>query len=177
MSARGSGGGWRRAALVLLAVAACAEQAPRTAPPPASPYPDDPGYVMVDPALPRLRFQGQWFSRTGAGEPELVPSIQELAGRRVVLEGKMMLEDTEPYPSAFLLGPAYPGCAHPDFRELERAVIDVSLPQGGRVLVTDRLLRVEGVLAPSSEKGIVMRLVDARVQRLAAMRPEDIPAQ
>lgn len=166
----------RRGALLAVLAAACGDTAPPAPAPASSPYPDDPGYVLVDRTLPRLRFQGQWFRRVGDGEPEAV-SLRELAGQRVILEGKMLLEDTEPYPDRFLLGPAYPGCAHPDLHELEKAVIDVSLPTGRRVMVTDRLLWVEGTLEPSAEAGIAMRLVDARVQRLSAMRPEDLPKQ
>lgn len=165
-----------RLVLATLLLAACSEAAPPAPAVPASPYPDDPGYELVDHALPRLRFQGQWFSRTGEGEPELV-ELGKLVGQRVIIEGKMMLGDTEPYPSGFLMGPAYPGCVHPDEEGLERAVIDVVLPAGRRVMVTDRLLWVEGVLAPSAEPGIVARLVGARVQRLAAMKPDQLPRQ
>ncbi|GMV40678.1 MAG: hypothetical protein AMXMBFR64_23940 [Myxococcales bacterium] len=164
-----------RGLVLVVLLGACSGGAVSEAPVP-SPYPEDPGYVFVDRTLPRLRFQGQWFRRVGDGEPELV-ELGKLTGERVVIEGKMMLGDTEPYPRSFLIGPPYPGCVHPGEEGLDRAVIDVVLPEGGRVQVTDRLLWAEGVLAPSTEPGVVARLVDARVQRLSAMKVEQLPRQ
>ena len=154
---------------VLIAVGGCRGDGDHAAEPAeASPYPSDPGYEPVDPALPHLRFHGQWLLHRGDAEPAPV-SMSQLEGQRIVVQGKMLLGDTEPYPSSFVAGPAYPGCVHPNDEGFMHGAVQVELPPGRRVEVTDHPLLIEGTVRDvrrRGDEGPAFRLEGATVEQL-----------
>jgi len=181
-----------------MAVAGACTRPPCDSAPPAAPrplprgftpieatprLPDDPGYRNVERTLPTLRYD-EANEQVGGKLRRHLWQVSEapwaearradpgaLVGRRVLVEGKMVLVGSEAYPSTFKLGPFYEGCVHLESEAFDDATITVSLPAGQRVLVTDRGLLVEGVLAQAARGEGAFVLRDAKVERLPSTRP------
>lgn len=126
----------------------------------------DRGYRPTSPTAPRLSWnetRGQWT--TAEHEP-----LQAFTGRVVVMEGRMALDESAAYRQRFRLVPTFEGCvAHGEHALPPNATVEVELPEGSRVEVTDRPLRVEGT--PSIERG-----VGATRLRLKAVAAEPVQA-
>lgn len=131
----------------------------------------DPGFRPVDADLPRLSHEETGWQLEG--EPV---DIASLAGKRVVLLGKMILGDPSPYRNRFQLGPHYHGCVDP-LADVHRVhVVDVQLPEGESVYVTDHRLEVEGVLeVPPTAPGETTPRLAMRASRVNELRRRPVP--
>ncbi|MGM0577410.1 MAG: hypothetical protein ACQEXJ_16925 [Myxococcota bacterium] len=158
---------WIPVLIVLLAApAACGERgetpASRAVSPPApadesGPEPEevptapgDRGWEPVDRSLPRLAHAGGLWR---LGDEPLEYARGEARDREVLLEGKMVLDDSRPMRRAFWLAPHYDGCVDAHARFHRPHWIRVVLPDGDAVQVTDEDLQVQGRLAGEMEDG------------------------
>lgn len=120
----------------------------------------DRGYRPTSATLPRVTWSDGAWRVVGAGAGR---SLVELDGQRVVLDGKMALDESAPYRERFRLLPDYQGCVAPHLHDRPHhqhagRIVNVVMPKGRSVQVTDEQLRVEGTLEVREQQHAAPRL-------------------
>lgn len=127
----------------------------------------DPGWRPVDETLPRVTFGGGVWRLEGEG----VDDVSALAGRKLLLQAKMVLDDSVPQRRGFWVTPNHDGCVDRHEAQHRGHWIRVEVVDGPAVRVTDQLLLLEGTFADSDGR---TRLEATRVWPLGMpVRPSD----
>lgn len=126
------------------------------------------GYGVVDLSLPRLRHEGGIWRTDGGPVPM---SKTGAGGKRVLLEGKMILDDSLPRRRTFWVAPHYDGCVDKHERLHRPHWVEVTLPEGQSVQVSDQPLYIEGVARRAGSERLTFDAVTVQLQ--AAVIPTD----
>lgn len=129
------------------------------------------GFRPVDLELPRLHHEGGLWH---LGFAPLGHVDGKDRTRQVVLEGKMVLDDSSPRRRRFWVAPHYDGCIDRHEKQHRPHWIEVQLPEGESIQVTDRRLFVQGRLAGGKTEDGQLRFEGVAVQlQRAALRTGD----
>lgn len=114
--------------------------------------PDEHGYRPVDLTLKRLHHEGGLW-HLGASPLEYVEGKDRQA--EVVLEAKMVLDDSLPRRNRFWAAPHYDGCVDKHERLHKVHWVRVELPEGESVQVSDKRLYIQGRVGRTGDDGRV----------------------
>jgi hypothetical protein len=165
------------AAALAMASLGCSDQGPDRARPAGTAGEADrrldPGYRETRRDLPEIEFRGgRWRA---VADPQA--GLRALVGARVVVTGRMLLDEPAPYRQRFTLVGPFSGCVDAYHDRHAHDAILVVLPEGETVQVTDEDLRVEGTLAahPGPGGGPGLRLDATAVEAMGERRPPGGP--